>query len=86
MSKPSEEFRRFAKPIVKAKEQHDKLTRQCASAITQSAIRMVKQSGMSQRQIALAMGISAPYLGDLLAGNRAWNMDVISKFEKALAK
>jgi transcriptional regulator with XRE-family HTH domain len=43
-----------------------------------------KAAGLSGRQVARSIGISASYLSDLELGRRKWNTKIIRAFEKAI--
>lgn len=54
-----------------------------SSATIKVAKSVLESSGRSLRSVALKMGISAPYLCDLLSGKRAWSRPLILRFSKA---
>lgn len=43
-----------------------------------------KAAGVSMREMARRMGLSAPYVGDLELGRRAWTADRVANFEAKL--
>ena len=52
----------------------------------EEARRIRKKEGYSLREIAKAMGISAPYLSDLELGRRGWSDKLIETFSRAIGK
>lgn len=54
------------------------------TAVQMLTLRQV--SGLSQKDCAAAMGISASYLSDLEKGKRDWNTDLFERAKKAYSK
>lgn len=44
-----------------------------------------ESAGMSLRDMATALKLSAPYLSDLERGNRGWSTELIARFKSKLA-
>ncbi len=43
-----------------------------------------EKAGLSLREVAVAMGVSAPYLSDMERGNRAFGADRIRQMERIM--
>lgn len=56
------------------------------TALSGAAKNAITASSLSLRKFATLMGVSAPYLSDVLRLNRGWNDDVITKFDAATRK
>ena len=69
--------------LVKAENRVYDLKENQSSATIKVAKSVLESSGRSLRSVALKMGISAPYLCDLLSGKRAWSRPLILRFSKA---
>lgn len=86
MSKPFAEYRQADTKIKALNAELSKLIIKKLGSAQRDAVQIVKASGLSNRQFAIKIGISPPYLGDILAGNRGMNDNLIEKFESAITR
>lgn len=80
-------FDRFVgriKSQVAAIEQANEEYKKENKAIGYKLRRVREEAGLSLREVARRMDISAPFLSDLERGNRLWNLQKIETFERAI--
>ena len=81
MSKPFTEYRQADAQIKALNAKISLLTIKKLGSARIDAEKIFKASGLSKRKFADLLGISAPYLCDILAGNRGFNDAIVEKFE-----
>lgn len=66
--------------------QCENLYRQQQKRDGQTAREIREVAGLSLREVARRMDVSAPFLSDLERGNRNWTTETLNKWKEALTK
>jgi transcriptional regulator with XRE-family HTH domain len=79
-----ETYEQLSGQIEAAQTRKSQLWSKRQDQVIAAAVKAIESTGLSRRKFAAVMGISPPYLCDLLKGNRAWDNELAVKFDNAV--